>query len=596
MGLARPTLHGFSLVVGFRNRLDRRALLQWKTWIRHGARLLQEATGGQLRVDTVYLAIGSHAVHEADLVVAPGSSNATSPVHAAGSPGMFQLHHEDDLETPLVLVHEFGHYGLGLQDEQPCLGDPRFGACIMEFSQHGDRLSFRNRRTRLRRGPVWAFCNPCNHRAGEAATAPTPSCWEIIARVVPGVSGPPGPRRRMPLPKLTFVDLCPQQRVALVLASRTQAARRAFTAARRFWEAGTIGMQVSLIEVEADAEGEAVDFVGTLRRALDGLRGGGPSASRVIVCLADGVLHDPTRLQALVPDLQRERVRVFCASTRQDADHAALLDLTSRSAGRLERCDTAADAWTRARDFAVECHAEIVDGVGMVAMTEFGANEQSPVARFWIEDGSRRAVVVVAGPNAGASAAGRIVFPGEPSSGLDQGGAVLADLGLTVFLVDDPPPGCWEVRLDGITAHHTLLAFSTNPEVHMGCHGMWSPVLATEATKLVARAVDFHALATDASGGTNGNALGGSSTAHPGEQTSSADGAATAGAAPGQPEADIRLSPVVLQGVEVLMAPLGTYNRPWSRQQPGAHGVAICLDELWKRRFRRIRRFQVHVV
>src|SRR5688572_27218757 len=157
MGLARPARRGFALFVGFRNSPDRATLEQWKTCIRHGSRLLEQATYGQLRIRTVYLAVGSRATHEVDVVIVPGDASASSPVSAAGSPGMFQLHHEDDIDSPLVLVHEFGHYAFGLQDERRCQGDPRWGACIMEFSGHGDRLCFRGRRTQVQRGEVWAF-------------------------------------------------------------------------------------------------------------------------------------------------------------------------------------------------------------------------------------------------------------------------------------------------------------------------------------------------------------------------------------------------------------------------------------------------------
>ena len=175
---------------------------QWKQSWGYASALLHKATHGQMRIGTIR--VGYADCPHADAYMCQDHGDSKTPYV---SKDRSYIHLADDARThPFVIIHEFGHYGLGIEDEyrggsdyvqdRTCTGDPRTHACIMEFSRdEGDKiLDFRT--GKLREGQVFEFCSPADHNLATKKKSSLPpdnaqeelhhqSCWETIKKNYP---------------------------------------------------------------------------------------------------------------------------------------------------------------------------------------------------------------------------------------------------------------------------------------------------------------------------------------------------------------------------------------------------------------------------
>src|SRR5262245_22430527 len=119
MGVGRHVNGEYHLVVSFVPDLtDPGDASAWRYAFQAASNLLSRATFGQLRFGSVVFDPTALATWEADVFVfTKKSSTSRSVVDTVGVPGFPMMIYRDALEWPMVIVHEFAHYALGLRDE-----------------------------------------------------------------------------------------------------------------------------------------------------------------------------------------------------------------------------------------------------------------------------------------------------------------------------------------------------------------------------------------------------------------------------------------------------------------------------------------------
>ena len=153
----------FTLYLSIRYNVNNTALNAWKNTFAAASQKLFNATG--MQIGTLFYKVNDLSTNgKADaylLRAKPAGYNAVAAINKLGQSGYrMTLFSDDDAYT---IVHEMGHYALGLYDEWQarnpvtgtwvaahCTGDPAAGACIMEFGYN-------------QANNVTKFCSGANH-------------------------------------------------------------------------------------------------------------------------------------------------------------------------------------------------------------------------------------------------------------------------------------------------------------------------------------------------------------------------------------------------------------------------------------------------
>ena len=177
-------------------------LNQWRYAFEHASQALFDATDGQLQIGSVRVSVDSTAAETADIWLQSSGDDdfsGTTQVLGLGSSGTNVVTYLANQVQffPLELVHEFGHYGLGLYDEYLiterhqlvplCTRNPTGeGACIMEYGRsYGAQINSAG--AVVHTAIVSEFCCDANHDALEPdnmqnALNDRESCWASMVR------------------------------------------------------------------------------------------------------------------------------------------------------------------------------------------------------------------------------------------------------------------------------------------------------------------------------------------------------------------------------------------------------------------------------
>jgi hypothetical protein len=99
-------------------------LAPWQAAFNRASQMLYNATAGQMQFGTIYVSNTSAGAEEADAWLYPegqlmsfvAAGHVTIP-EAFGTPGIHMSLANSEKRSPFNVLHEFGHYGLGLGDE-----------------------------------------------------------------------------------------------------------------------------------------------------------------------------------------------------------------------------------------------------------------------------------------------------------------------------------------------------------------------------------------------------------------------------------------------------------------------------------------------
>ena len=163
MGIGSYANGKFILYLSIRYNVNNNALNTWKDKFATASYKLFNATGMQIS-SLFYKVKDQSANASADAYLLSGAGlehPAAAAINKLGIPGYRMTLFSDD--DPYTILHEMGHYALGLYDEwqardpntgvwvaAQCTGNPAVGACIMEFGY-------------TQTNTVTKFCNAANH-------------------------------------------------------------------------------------------------------------------------------------------------------------------------------------------------------------------------------------------------------------------------------------------------------------------------------------------------------------------------------------------------------------------------------------------------
>ena len=423
MGIGRYRNGVFDLVVSFLYSPSRLEQSRWRECFKYASGQLQVATHGQMRFGVVRFGFRANASQEADVFIVEGSGSSRAHVNARGLPGLPIYLQSAAITKPLILVHEFAHYAFGLHDEytgtngkdSECTGNPKSGACIMEFTEESDTLRFRpsSHKFHVKKGPVKFFCNRHDHNLDNAQHQQNKeSCWQTMARNYPDLVIPTG----LEVGVLTavsspvsFRELAERQRFALVLDKSPDRESfgviMGFRSGAEFWidaleseaeflrivlnnrffacdssfEAGVGNWGEHKGMIAWSSLGENAGLIEALRRSLVAVqdaesgRSGGDDSSRIIILVSDGEYESRSELDGMIERLVDDRVRVFCLGVGLNADHEILNEVAQRTGGRFERINDeprVLDVQRRIQNFFIEMLADVVEDVGLIAVQE----------------------------------------------------------------------------------------------------------------------------------------------------------------------------------------------------------------------------------
>ena len=188
----------FDLILSIRYNASPADIQKWKDAFSQASNLLFNATHGQMAFGTIKVLNNrqNYIDRDADafLFNTPGTSYSPLARDCGGKPcletrGKHMALMYDEISRPYVILHEFGHYGLGLYEEynynppatqnQKCTGNVKIGACIMEFG-----YAYANR--------VTQFCTDHNHGLNnQQQQINLQSCWGTICKNY-GITPPEG--------------------------------------------------------------------------------------------------------------------------------------------------------------------------------------------------------------------------------------------------------------------------------------------------------------------------------------------------------------------------------------------------------------------
>lgn len=561
MGIGRYKNGKFDLVLSLRHNADADRITQWERSFRRASEILYDATDGQMQFGRLYIANNSAGSDEADAWLLEEEGISSSSVLKLGDSGFHMNLKADEKNKPYIIIHEFGHYALGLYDEYigpsgsaECTGDADSGACIMEFGWwNGDQIDDDGV---LTEGTVNEFCTSVDHDPdGDTYQEDIhgESCWETIKDNYSDITVPAGlPDAPAPAghDDVEWVALSEAPRFALVLdKSGSMSTNNAIDGVRfgaDYWTQflAQVGDQLSIIAYNqsqdtilplnlltpaTDLSATLSAIAGMVANGLTNIGGamsegdaqimspGDQAATQVMILFSDGKHNTGTPPEDVLEQIVDHGIRVYTIGFGPYADQARLQDIAEETGGRFEQIDDPGDSAAAHLDilnYLVEISGEVRDGSGIVTMSpgllpEPTAGEAAEASEFmmakfdpkgltriaklplnfhvkplgydhkaYIERGSERATFVVShkqgtSVNFYLSAPdGRIV---DPASDRNVTFVNPADAPYAFYVVDDPEPGYWTMRV--VRGHakgeipFKVFAFSENKGLSVALKG-----------------------------------------------------------------------------------------------------------------------------
>ncbi|MCO6454334.1 MAG: hypothetical protein J5I93_03375 [Pirellulaceae bacterium] len=409
-GYFAPADNTFRLFVSLRFEATEADLQAWEKSFRQASVLLHKATNGQMRFGRVDVYNNRAGGDKADAYGSRliGSAN-TNLIPGLGIVGgrMNLLAHVP--WHPYTIIHEFGHYALGLYDEyEPvpaqCSGDPDQGVCIMEHGrQHGDRI---DEEGNIVLGKVHQFCDAATHRIYGPATEQhinnDEACWETIQKLHPLVTIPPNtPAGPMPGPPepLEWCLIPDESRFALLLNTSPPVgamSRRAMRHAARYWldYMAVTGEQLGIVilgrrptailplghEIEASLRERtnlilergpdrgAVSATAAAAAGWEQMRRAGGRVATQCCLLVSAPQQADTPANELVDQLRDQGIRVHTLSLPEARETAGMRELAARTHGTHLQVGEARLPEMQVLNHLVQLSGEIRDGGTIVDM------------------------------------------------------------------------------------------------------------------------------------------------------------------------------------------------------------------------------------
>ena len=531
MGIGRLVGGKFNLVLSIRYDASMTMINEWQAAWQRASELLFDATDGQHQLGNVYVCNRSSGGRNADawLLSTEVGDSSTNGWHEIGHETFHMTLFGEERFRPFVLVHEFGHYAYGCDDEYKgptqqsdllCIVDPSSNACIMQGKvTDGDRLGTNGTGGPFIRGRIRAFCVPSNHRTSTPVTNQqarySRSCWETMVANFPTLTLPAGlpagPGARVPDP-INWQVLVPEQRFVLVLDRSGSMAGQKIEETKigtRYWaDSVAVGDRLGVVSFGSSAAPDfplraisgppdraaaraAIDTVmaggstsigAGLRTALNQIIAAPRAATQVAVLVSDGFQNSGESPSAVVPDLVTNGVRVYTIGVGPDIDIPLLTNIANLTGGSFRRIDpgqSAARQATDIRDELIRISALAHDNGGVVTtIPERPETEpqERQVHTAFIEPGSELASFTVSWPGREDRVELEIVAPdgttigrGTTNPGVHE---ISGDDPYMGFAVAQPEPGDWTLLLTPERISNpepfALFAFSQNPAIDGG--------------------------------------------------------------------------------------------------------------------------------
>lgn len=418
IGVYRPMLAGnpgeFDLIVSFRFAASPAEIDEWRNVLFWSSNALAEATDDRMRLGRLIFVNNSGATDEADIWIhpppptPPPGSATYSGAYGALLTKQLGMHIElKGLTKQLVcqVVHELGHYALGLGEEYqgPNVGSTDCGgtvgascgaannACVMEFGNAGLELTGAGGFSAW--GASTEFCSPGNHDPDgdteQACLTKSPgnpagqSCWETIAANYPDVTVPTPPVATVPNNPPQHAGILWEQRtatpqIALALdesgSMQAEAAIDGVKFAAHAWVdmERLIGAQLALVSydtqpelhlplttVDTDAVAQdahdaikdklnafgSTNIWGALDIAAEEIIGGPAGVKRRIILFSDGLHNEvpPPDPAAVLTKLDDNEIIVHAMSFGNNAGRPFIEAIANDTGGDYRHVDPPAD-------------------------------------------------------------------------------------------------------------------------------------------------------------------------------------------------------------------------------------------------------------
>ena len=419
MGLGRYKNGKFDLLLSIRHNADQTRIEQWERSLRRASEILFDATDGQMQFGKLFVANNGRGSDEADAWLLQFAGTSSSYVDALGTPVLHMNLKSDEKNKPFVIVHEFGHYGLGLYDEYigpsgesaECTGDPSTGACIMEHGYwDGDQIDDAGN---LTEGDVNEFCTDVDHDPDKDTKQESEHgepCWETIQDNYPDVDVPAG-LPNAPTPggheEVEWILLAEDPRFALVLdKSGSMGAYNAIAGVRYgadYWiqylsqtgdslsvlaynHGQNVILPLTTLSAATDLSGILTSIAGITPSGATNIGGamdvganqitspGNRAATQVMILFSDG-LHNtgtPPDDANVMGKLVENGIRAYTIGFGPNADQARLQEIAEDTGGRFEQIDAdpdTPDAELEVQNYLIEISGEVRDGSGIITMS-----------------------------------------------------------------------------------------------------------------------------------------------------------------------------------------------------------------------------------
>lgn len=416
MGVGRYKDGKFDLILSIRHNADAPRIEQWERSFKRASEILYDATDGQMQFGRIYVANNNVGSSEADAYLLEEEGTSSSSVNALGTPGLHMNLKGDERNKPYIVIHEFGHYGLGVYDEYTgpsggaeCTGNSSSGACIMEFAWTlGDQISDDGT---LTLGTVNEFCTDEDHDPDGDTNQESvhgESCWQTIKDNYPDVNIPIGlPDAPTPAGHelVEWILLNAVPRFALVLdKSGSMSDFNAIDGVRygaEYWvnNLAVTGDQLSVVAYNQTQQVvlpltllspgtdlspplsaiAALSASGTTNIGSAMVEGvaqitspGDRAATQVMILFSDGLHNTGISPESVINQLVENGIRAYTIGFGANADQALLQEIAEATGGRFEQIDAATadtpDAQLEIQNYLIEISGEVRDGSGIITM------------------------------------------------------------------------------------------------------------------------------------------------------------------------------------------------------------------------------------
>lgn len=414
MGIGRYKDGKFDLVLSVRHAADASRIAQWERSWKRASEILFDATDGQMQFGRLYVANNSRGSSEADAWLMSEEGTSFSNVLALGDSGLHMTLKGDERNKPFVIIHEFGHYGLGLYDEYTgpsgdaeCTGSTADGACIMEHGYwNGDQISDAGV---LTTGTVNEFCVESNHDPDNDTNQQAihgEACWTTLHGNYPDVTVPTGlPNAPTPTghDPVQWSVLADEARFSLLLDRSGSMSKADAISGVRFgadyWidllahtddrlsviaynHANSVILPSSLVSaitpatvtaaIDALTPAGRTNIGGAISEGISQIGAPGDrAATQVMVLFSDGLHNTGTAPMTYVDQLVEKGIRLYTVGFGPDADQATLQQLAEATGGRFEQIDapSTGSAQLDIQNYLIEISGEVRDGSGIITMS-----------------------------------------------------------------------------------------------------------------------------------------------------------------------------------------------------------------------------------